>query len=54
VRIGGKYVGTVLGFDACHFPNHYNILIQRDVPVTGQEIALRPESAVHFVQSGTT
>ncbi|SDH51979.1 hypothetical protein SAMN05192558_111266 [Actinokineospora alba] len=51
VRIGGKLVGTVLGFDACHFPNHYNILIHRETPVTGQDIALRPESAVHFVQS---
>ena len=51
VWIGGHLVGRVLGFDACHFPNHYNILIQRDTPVTGQEIALTPESTVHFGQS---
>ncbi|WP_436491873.1 DUF6917 domain-containing protein [Actinokineospora sp. HUAS TT18] len=48
VHIGGEYVGRVLGFDACHFPNHYNILIRRDSPVTGGQIALTPESPVHF------
>ncbi|GAA2962341.1 DUF6917 domain-containing protein [Actinokineospora diospyrosa] len=53
VRIGGQVVGTVLGFDACHFPNHYNILISREVPVTGEQIALSPESTVHFVQSAS-
>ncbi|SDC53517.1 DUF6917 domain-containing protein [Actinokineospora iranica] len=52
VRIGDRVVGTVLGFDACHFPNHYNILIRRESPVTGEQIALAPESSVHFVQSG--
>lgn len=25
--VNGRYVGSVLGFDECHFPNHYNILI---------------------------
>lgn len=48
VHIGGRHVGTVLGFDACHFPNHYNILISRDTPVTGRDIALTPEAPVRF------
>ena len=48
VHIGDQYVGTVLGFDACHFPNHYNILIHRADPVTGQQIELAPESPVRF------
>lgn len=52
VHIGGRRVGTVLGFDACHFPNHYNILIHREAPVTGRDIELTPESAVRFVPSG--
>ncbi|GLZ36435.1 hypothetical protein [Actinokineospora sp. NBRC 105648] len=51
VRIGDRVVGTVLGFDACHFPNHYNILIRREAPVSGGQIDLSPESTVHFVQS---
>lgn len=52
VHIGGACVGTVLGFDACHFPNHYNILIRRESPVTGGEIHLVPESPVRFVRAG--
>lgn len=48
VRLGGRAVGRVLGFDACHFPNHYNILIRTDVPRTGAELALTPELPVTF------
>lgn len=46
--IGDQCVGTVLGFDACHFPNHYNILISTEVPVTGADLDLQPEMAVAF------
>ncbi|MBF9069802.1 carboxymuconolactone decarboxylase family protein [Streptacidiphilus fuscans] len=48
VRIGGRTVGTVLGFDACHFPNHYNILIHAPVPLTGADLGLVPELTVTF------
>jgi hypothetical protein len=51
VWIGDRMVGTVLGFDACHFPNHYNVLIARSVPVTGAELGLLPETSVRFVQT---
>ncbi|MFJ6673501.1 DUF6917 domain-containing protein [Actinosynnema sp. NPDC091369] len=44
----GELVGTVLGFDACHHPNHYNILITTPVPRTGPELGLRPEVEVVF------
>lgn len=50
VWIGAHRIGTVLGFDACHFPNHYNILIHADAPVSGEELGLRPEQAVRFRQ----
>ena len=50
VWIGGRPVGTVLGFDACHFPNHYNILISTGEPVTGEELGLAPEAEVRFTQ----
>ncbi|GAA4847613.1 DUF6917 domain-containing protein [Saccharopolyspora rosea] len=46
--IGDHLVGTVLGFDACHFPNHYNILIRAEVPVTGADLGLQPEMPVSF------
>ncbi|MGW5348930.1 DUF6917 domain-containing protein [Streptomyces sp. NPDC004031] len=54
VRIGGRRVGTVLGFDACHFPNHYNIVIRADAPVTGADLRLAPELPVSFEQSPLT
>ncbi|GAB3300033.1 DUF6917 domain-containing protein [Parasphingorhabdus pacifica] len=47
--IGDRRVGTVLGFDACHFPNHYNVLIQVDAPVSGADLGLEVEAAVSFV-----
>jgi hypothetical protein len=46
--IDGRLVGTVLGFDGCHFPNHYNILIATPTPVCGADLGLRPEMAVGF------
>ena len=46
--IGDRRIGTVLGFDACHFPNHYNILIAADEPRTGLDLALEPETPVRF------
>ena len=44
----GELVGTVLGFDACHHPNHYNVLITTPTPRTGPELGLRPEVEVLF------
>ncbi|MEV5986142.1 hypothetical protein AB0L85_14105 [Streptomyces sp. NPDC052051] len=50
VRIGDTVVGTVLGYDACHLPNHYNILIHAERPVSGRDLELRPEATVTFTQ----
>lgn len=50
VRVAGEVVGTVLGFDACHFPNHYNILIAAPERRTGGGLGLAPGSAVSFEQ----
>jgi hypothetical protein len=47
--VGDRLVGTVLGFDACHFPNHYNVLIAADETLTGAELGLLPETAVRLV-----
>lgn len=48
VFIGGHRVGSVLGFDSCHFPNHYNVLIAVDRTVTGPDLGLRPTMEVRF------
>ncbi|MEV4431255.1 DUF6917 domain-containing protein [Streptomyces sp. R-07] len=49
VLIGGEPVGSVLGFDGCHLPNHYNILIHTPRLLTGRSLALAPETPVVFV-----
>ncbi|MGI8329655.1 DUF6917 domain-containing protein [Actinomadura scrupuli] len=48
VWIDGELVGTVLGFDACHFPNHYNVLITADRPLAGPDLGLEPEAEILF------
>ena len=48
--IGGDLVGTVLGFDACHFPNHYNVLVRTEHVVTGADLGLQPETPLSFTQ----
>lgn len=44
----GRKVGTVIGFDATHFPNHYNLLIQSDVVLSGAEQKLSLEDQLTF------
>ncbi|MET0132866.1 MAG: hypothetical protein ABW215_04655 [Kibdelosporangium sp.] len=48
--VGGRLVGTVLGFDSCHFPNHYNVLVAVTELVTGPGLGLAPEAPVVFQQ----
>ncbi|GGK12089.1 hypothetical protein GCM10011583_50200 [Streptomyces camponoticapitis] len=48
VLVDGVPMGTLLGFDACHFPNHYNVLIHTAWTLTGPEAGLRPGSQVSF------
>lgn len=50
LHIGDVAVGTVLGFDSCHYPNHYNILVHREELTAGGELGLRPEMPVAFTQ----
>jgi len=44
----GRVLGLVLGFDECHFPNHYNILITTERILTATEASLRVEDSVQF------
>ena len=53
VWAGHEVIGTVLGFDACHFPNHYNLVIATDAPRTGPELGLKPEDTIEFRQAET-
>ncbi|MEV4399266.1 hypothetical protein [Nonomuraea sp. NPDC049607] len=50
VWIGGRRVGVLLGFDGCHLPNHYNVLIHADPAATGRELGLMPGEPLVFSQ----
>ncbi|MEV0618447.1 hypothetical protein AB0I81_34325 [Nonomuraea sp. NPDC050404] len=50
VWIGGRRVGVLLGFDGCHLPNHYNVLIRADPAPTGGELGLAPGEPLVFRQ----
>ncbi|MFE9424010.1 Gfo/Idh/MocA family protein [Kitasatospora sp. NPDC006697] len=44
----GRLLGVVAGFDECHYPNHYNILIDTDRLLTGEDVDLRAGHTVVF------
>lgn len=46
--MGAQFVGAVLGFDDCHAPNHYNILIAAETLLTASELQLELDQAVVF------
>jgi hypothetical protein len=48
VEIDGQWVGTVVGFDACHYPNHYNIIIERPTLSTGRDFGPHARGHVRF------
>ncbi|MBB4264587.1 DUF6917 domain-containing protein [Roseospira visakhapatnamensis] len=41
-------VGRVVGFDDCHFPNHYNIIIESTALLTGDHPSVAVEGTVRF------
>ncbi|KAA9373290.1 hypothetical protein F5972_35790 [Microbispora cellulosiformans] len=51
VVVDGRPIGRLLGFDACHFPNHYNLLISTPRLLTGPGLGLSPGSVIVFSAS---
>lgn len=51
LTIGGKVIGSVLGFDETHSPNHLNIIIRNDNIKTGKELKIKLEDKVCFFQT---
>ncbi|NPC91341.1 hypothetical protein HOO54_03545 [Bacillus sp. WMMC1349] len=48
VIINNKVIGYVLGFDDCHFPNHYNVLIAVEQTMTADELHIAVENEIIF------
>jgi hypothetical protein len=51
VMAGGQHLGTVVGFDTTHFPNHLNVLLRADRRQTGLEVGLRLDDDITFVST---
>jgi len=48
VTVEGQEVGQVVGFDFTHAPNHLNILVRTEAPMTGPELGLTLGGRVVF------
>lgn len=47
--VDGTCRGTVVGFDDCHYPNHYNVLIHTEALLTAAQLpAFGPGTRVTF------
>lgn len=51
VLLGGEPIGAVVGFDACHHPNHYNILIRADELLTATTAGLDLDDEIAFLDA---
>lgn len=53
VRLGdGRRLGTLVGFDETHMPNHENIVIYSDQLMSGEELGLQIGESVIFYKEG--
>lgn len=46
--VDGREAGVVVGFDACHYPNHYNVLVEAAHLETAESLLLAVEAPVRF------
>jgi hypothetical protein len=52
VRIAGRLVGVLAGFDDTHMPNHQNILLSAQKAATGLQLGVQLEQEVVFEAIG--
>lgn len=46
VKVGGRVIGKIAGFDETHMPNHYNIVIQGPECFSGNEVGFELEDVI--------
>jgi len=51
VKVGGKAIGKIAGFDETHMPNHYNIVIAGQKRFSGNEAGFNIEDIVIIGES---
>lgn len=48
VLVENRVIGIVRGFDDCHFPNHYNILIETPERLTARDLEMTIGQSIFF------
>ncbi|MEN3008943.1 hypothetical protein [Pseudothermotoga sp.] len=48
----GEKIGTLIGFDETHMPNHENIVIRSEKLVSGEELGLELQDVIVFEREG--
>ncbi|MBP1656137.1 MAG: hypothetical protein H6Q31_738 [Bacteroidetes bacterium] len=54
VSINGKNVGTIVGFDDTHMPNHQNTILRMEKRISGADLGLHPGDHVCIHGISTT
>lgn len=49
VKTGSKIIGTIVGFDETHFPNHQNVVLKPAKGIDEKEIELQLGSILEFM-----
>ena len=52
LSVAGRFIGTVLGFNDDHMPNHLNILAHGHAPKTGKELGVDLAEPVRLEKRG--
>jgi len=52
VKMGGKPIGVIIGFDETHFPNHQNVVLKPIKGIDIKKIELPLDSILEFVMPG--
>jgi len=53
VKVSGKPIGIIIGFDETHYPNHQNVVLKPFKGVDIKKIELQVDSVIEFMMPGT-
>jgi hypothetical protein len=48
IKINGKKIGSLLGYDETHMPNHLNMIIKMDKKHTGLELGIKVNDLIQI------
>jgi len=48
LRVNGRPIGQLAGFDLAHFPNHLNLVVRSERRLTGKDLGMTLEDEIRF------